>query len=252
MKSMICGINPVREALKAAGENRAEIDCICVSFRRKDSLISGIVGEARRMGIAVRECAPEELYSITGGAPHQGVIAYLRGGYRYIDLDDLLGVWKGSGERAFFLLLDSIQDPQNMGSLLRAAHTAGTHGVVVPKDRSCPVTAAVIKASAGAAMHTPVAMVTNLRDAIKRLKDEGVWVVGVEAGSEKSIYRADLEGDIAIVVGSEGKGLRRLVKEECDFCVHIPMRGVVNSLSSAQAGVVALFEARRQRDRAGK
>jgi 23S rRNA (guanosine2251-2'-O)-methyltransferase len=148
---------------------------------------------------------------------------------------------------AFFLVLDSIQDPQNMGSLVRTAHAAGVHGVIVPKDRQSSVTATVVKASAGATEHIPIARVTNLAQTLERLKKENVWVLAVETGCKEDIFTSELKRDLAIVIGSEGKGIRRLVRERCDFCVTIPMAGKVNSLNAAQAGAVALFEARRQR-----
>ena len=247
MKRIIYGINPVKEALKAE-DTVDSVEKIFVSGRRKDRLIDDIIKEARRKGIEIKETAQDELTNIAKTSSHQGILAFMSGEYPYRGLPELIEIWKKSGERAFFLLLDSIQDPQNMGALIRSAHAAGAHGVIVPKDRSCPVTASVIKASAGAALHTPIAMVTNLREAIKRLKDEGAWVYAIETSAEKSIYSLDLKGDVAIVIGSEGKGIRRLVMEESDFCAFIPMKGKVNSLNAAQAGTVVLFEARRQRD----
>ncbi len=249
-KRVVYGINPVAEAFRSRGDSGAIVELL-VSEKRGDRLVERIVGEARSRNIPVRKVTPADLTRICGRPAHQGVAAVLRGGFPYRSLDDLIDAWRRTGGAAFFLVLDCIQDPQNLGSLLRAAHCAGVNGVVVPKDRSCPVTSTVVKASAGATEHTPVARVTNLREALKRLKQEGVWIVGIEADSPKSIYEEDLAVDLALVIGSEDRGIRRLVRRECDLCVHIPMRGLVNSLNAAQAGAIALFEARRQKDCAG-
>ncbi len=179
-------------------------------------------------------------------------MAVLRAEFRYAELEELIDRWKKSGGPAFFLVLDSIQDPRNMGSLVRTAHAAGVHGLIVAKDRSAPVTPVVVKASAGATEHLPIARVTNLVQAIKKLKEEGVWVLAVETGSAEDIFTADLKRDLAVVIGSEGKGIRRLVMEKCDFSAFIPMGtipmgGRVGSLNASVAGAIALFEARRQR-----
>ncbi|MBI5599902.1 MAG: 23S rRNA (guanosine(2251)-2'-O)-methyltransferase RlmB [Deltaproteobacteria bacterium] len=245
MKFTVYGINPVVEALRGACK---DVESVLVSADREDRAVKEIILLSRSKGIEVKRLSADELTRISGNASHQGVAAFLKGAYPYRDIEDAIKIWKDSGETAFFLVLDSIHDPQNMGSLIRSALAAGVHAVIVPRDRSCPVTAAVVKASAGAAMHAAIARVTNLREAIKRLKEEGVWATAVELGSEQTIYASDLKGDIAIVIGSEGEGIRRLVREECDFRAHIPMRGAVNSLNAAQAGAVALFEARRQKD----
>jgi 23S rRNA (guanosine2251-2'-O)-methyltransferase len=162
-------------------------------------------------------------------------------------LDDLIQAWKKSKRPAFFLILDSIQDPQNLGSLIRTAEAAGAHGVVIPKDRASEITPTVVKASAGATAHVSIAMVTNLVNAISTLKDEGVWVAAIEADASQSIYNTDFKSDTAVVIGSEGAGIRRLVKKTCDFSVAIPMSGKVNSLNAAQAGAVTMFEILRQR-----
>jgi len=242
---IVYGINPVREAIRAGGGN---IERIIASGHRRDRTLDAVLREALSMNLRVERVAPDELVRLCGGAQrHQGVAALMKGGYGYRSLEDLIASWKGGGEKALFLMLDSIQDPQNMGALIRSAHSAGASGVIVPKDRSSEITPVVAKASAGATEHTAVARVTNLRNAIKLLKERGVWVIGVEADSGRSIYEADLTTDVAMVIGSEGSGIRRLVREECDYCVSIPMKGRVGSLNAAQAGTVALFEAMRQR-----
>lgn len=239
----IYGINPVTEALRA-GKN---IDRVVVSDTRGDKAVVSIMKAATDKGIEVKRAPEDELRRISKTEKHQGVAAVLAEDFRYRDLEDLIRAWKESGDQAFFLILDSIQDPQNLGSLVRTANAAGVHGIVIPKDRASEVTSTVVKTSAGATEITPIARETNISRAIERLKEEGVWVAAIEAGCRDTVYSADLDRDIALVIGSEGRGIRRLVRENCDFCVSIPMYGEISSLNAAQAGAVALFEARRQR-----
>jgi 23S rRNA (guanosine2251-2'-O)-methyltransferase len=242
MNRIIYGINPVKEALKS---RTGEIEKIVVSKQRRAP--EEVIKAAAKKNLVLERLPAKEMDRLAGTTKHQGLLAFLRGGYRYAEIHELIEVWKRSGEMALFLVLDSIHDPQNMGSLVRTAHAAGVHGVIVPRDRQSSVTSTVVKASAGATEHTPIARVTNLAQAIERLKKENVWVLGVETGCKEDIFTSDLKRDLAIVIGSEGRGIRRLVKQRCDFCVTIPMAGEVNSLNAAQAGAVALFEARRQR-----
>lgn len=240
---VVYGVNPVAEALRSSSD---KIEKIMLGPERGGKPVFDIIKAAEEKNIAVERTTPEELQRLSGTPKNQGVVAFLYGEFRYSDIEDLIGIWKNSGGPAFFLILDSIQDPQNLGSLIRAANAAGVHGVIIPKDRACEVTPTAVKASAGATEHTPVAMVVNLSRAIERLKEEGVWAAGVETGGE-DIYKSDLDRDLALVIGSEGKGIRRLVKEACDFIVTIPMAGKINSLNAAQAGAIAMFEAKRQR-----
>lgn len=239
----IYGINPVTEALRA-GKN---IDRVVVSEARTDKTVASIIKAASDMGVEVRRAPEEEIKRLAKTEKHQGVAAVIAEDFRYRDIEDLIGAWKGSGEQAFFLILDSIQDPQNLGSLIRTANAAGVHGIIIPKDRASEVTSTVVKTSAGATEVTPIARETNITRAIERLKEEGVWVAAIEAGCRDTVYNADLDRDLALVIGSEGRGIRRLVRESCDFCVSIPMYGEISSLNAAQAGAVAMFEARRQR-----
>ncbi len=242
---IVYGINPVAEALAAA---RGGISEVLVSGKRKDKSIDLIVRSARAKKIKVTSAEPQRLNKAAGTDFHQGVVAIFKGEYPYCDIEDIIDDWHASGLPAFIMILDCIQDPQNLGSLVRAAHCAGVNGIVIPKDRAVQVTPAVVKASAGATEHSLIARVTNLRDAIKKLKDAGVWIAGIEAGFGDTIYNTELDGDIAVVIGSEGSGMRRLIREECDYQVSIPMKGRVNSLSAAQAGAVAVFEVARQRE----
>ncbi len=240
---IIYGINPVKEALKASPES---IERVLISKERAFGT-GDIIKAAQAKNIEVRRLPQKELAALAGTQKHQGVAASIIGEFRYKDIEDLISSWKIAKEPAFFLVLDSIQDPQNLGSLIRASVAAGVHGIIIPKDRACEVTPAVVKASAGASEHALIAREVNLTRAVERLKEEGVWAAAIEAGCKDDIYKTDLKRDLAIVVGSEGKGIRRLVRESCDFCVSIPMSGALNSLNAAQAGAIAIFEARRQR-----
>lgn len=239
---IIYGVNPVAEALRSPS---GAVERIIFSESRQ--VPSGLMDAAKKKGVEIKKVPRRELDRLAGTVSHQGVAAVVRGEFRYKDLEDLTAAWKESGQRAFFLILDSIQDPQNLGSLIRASDAAGVHGIIIPKDRACEVTPAVVKASAGATEHARIAREVNISRAMDRLKEDNVWVVGIEAGGARDIYSVDLDMDLAIVVGSEGRGIRRLVREKCDLCVSIPMAGRLNSLNAAQAGAIAMFEARRQR-----
>lgn len=240
---VIYGVNPVMEALRSPDR----IERIMIADSRADKTAFEVIKTSKGKGIDVKKVPNEEIDRLTGTRKHQGIAAVLIGEFVYKDIEDLISIWKRSNELAFFLILDSIQDPQNLGSLIRTANAAGMHGIIIPKDRATEVTPAVVKASAGATEHVAIARETNLTRAIERLKEENVWIAGIEADCREDIYTEDLKRDLAIVVGSEGKGIRRLVRESCDFCLSIPMAGKVNSLNAAQAGAVAMFEARRQR-----
>ncbi len=239
---IVYGTNPVLEALKAGG-----VEKVIVASGKSNRAATGVIRAAKEASAVVARASAAELDRLAGTSAHQGVVAFISGGFAYRDIEELIAAWKKSGEPALFLVLDSIQDPQNLGSLVRTACAAGVHGVVIPKDRASEVTPVVAKASAGATEHVMIAREVNIARAIERLKRENVWVAAIEAGCPGSIYSTDLAGDIAIVVGSEGRGIRRLVRESCDFCLSIPMAGRLNSLNAAQAGAVAMFEARRQR-----
>ncbi|VAV84460.1 23S rRNA (guanosine(2251)-2'-O)-methyltransferase [hydrothermal vent metagenome] len=242
---IVYGINPVTEAL-AAG--RGAISEILISTKRRDKSFDAIVKKAAARKIKVTKAEQRRLGEVAGTDGHQGVVAVFKGEYPYCDIEEILDNWRASGEAAFILILDCIQDPQNFGSLVRAAHCAGVQGIVIPKDRAAQVTPAVVKASAGATEHSLIARVTNLREAIRKLKDAGVWIAGIEASFGETIYNTELDGDIAVVIGSEGSGMRRLIREECDYQVSIPMKGQVNSMNAAQAGAVAVFEVARQKE----
>lgn len=242
---IIYGVNPVVEALRSS---RDSIDRIMIADTRSGKT-EELKKAARDRGVQVFTAPRFELDKLARTTEHQGIIAYIRGEFSYKDIEDLVSEWKRTGERGFFLILDSIQDPNNLGAIIRTAYAAGVHGLIIPKDRACEVTPAVAKSSAGATEHVMIARETNLVRAIERIKEENVWAAAIEAGCKDDIYSADLTTDIALVIGSEGKGIRRLVKESCDLFLSIPMAGDFNSLNAAQAAAVAMFEARRQRTR---
>ncbi|MFQ5427679.1 MAG: 23S rRNA (guanosine(2251)-2'-O)-methyltransferase RlmB [Thermodesulfobacteriota bacterium] len=244
--AVIYGVNPVREALLA---RNARIEKVLVARDTRGKTLSAIISTAMKLGIPVERVSAARLTSTAKTDKHQGVAAHLRGGFGYSGLEEILikvRKDRAAGRRAFVLVLDSIKDPGNLGSLMRAASCAGALGVIIPRDRACPVTAVVEKASAGAVSHVAVARVTNLARAVRELKEEGLWAVALEADGERDIYSADLSGDMALIVGSESAGVRRLVREASDECLSIPMAGTVGSLNAAQAGAVAMFEALRQ------
>lgn len=245
MREIIYGRQPVRETLRAG---RRQIFKLLLAAGLKPSGIVGeIVALARKAGVPTQKVDRRELDRLGDELNHQGLAAEVTP-YPYADLPDLLRPAREAGESPFLLLLDHVQDPQNLGSLLRSAEAAGVHGVVIPGRRAAGVTPAAVRASAGAAEHLPVALVTNLVQAMKSLQAEGVWLAGLEATPEAQLYTiADLSGPLGLVVGSEGQGLARLVRETCDFVIRLPLYGQVESLNAAVAGAIALYEARRQR-----
>jgi 23S rRNA (guanosine2251-2'-O)-methyltransferase len=209
-----------------------------------------LLREASRLGIPIASADRRELDRMAAGANHQGVVAEVLP-FVYSSLDEILAESGVRGEPAFILVLDCIQDPQNLGTLLRTAEAVGIHGVVIPRHRAAEVTPAVEKASAGAVEHLRIAQEANLTLVIQRLKAAGLWVAGIEDTPAATDYtKANFSGPVGIVVGSEGKGISRLVRESCDFTLRLPMRGRVTSLNAAVAGSVVLYEALKQRAKA--
>ncbi|MDF2668402.1 MAG: methyltransferase [Paenibacillus sp.] len=178
--------------------------------------------------------------------PHQGVVAQVTA-YDYIELEELINKAQENGNVPFLLILDEIEDPHNLGSILRTADCAGVHGVIIPKRRSVGLTATVSKTSAGAIEYVPVARVTNLAQTIERLKEAGIWIAGADVSGEQNVYKADFKMPLAIVIGNEGKGIGRLIKDKCDFLVTLPMQGRINSLNASVAASVLMYEVVRQR-----
>lgn len=238
----VYGINPVMEALR--GKRRA-FELFIVAHE-KERRVEKIVTLAAERGVPVRRRERDDLVRLCGTQHHQGVALRMEA-FAYTDLDEIVTIWRKSSEPGLLLVLDSIQDPHNLGALVRSAACAGAHGVVIPRDRAAGVTATVEKASAGAVETIPVAQVTNLVQALQRLKDEGFWIYGTSDEASDSIYSQRMTGNIAIVIGSEGEGVRPLVRKSCDAMVSIPLKGGVNSLNASVAGGIVLFEIVRQR-----
>lgn len=247
-KRIVYGINPVKEAMRSGAEFDRLLVLPGTSGSGKQAGAQGeLVKQAQAHAIRVETAEASELKRISGTENHQGLVAVMRHAFEYSDLDDIIEGFNQSSEKALILILDSIEDPQNMGTLIRSAEAASADGVIIPKDRSARITGTVSKASAGAIEHVRIHVATNINSAIKRLKEAGVWVVALEADSKDSISSIDLDIDVALVIGSEGKGIRRLVKENSDLCASIPLVGKTGSLNAAQAGTIALYEVRRQR-----
>ena len=239
---ILVGRNAVFEALKAGrGINR-----ILVAQGAKEAALAPLLSLAREQGVPVRANKREKLDQLAPDMRHQGVIAYAAP-VAYASLDDVFACAEEKGEPPLLLLLDEIEDPHNFGALLRTADAAGVHGVLVPERRGCALTATVAKTSAGAVEHVRVVRIGNIVQEMERLKDRGLWLVGADMAGEHDLFHADLTGPLVIVIGNEGKGLGRLVKETCDFLVQIPMQGAINSLNASVAGALLMYEAKRAR-----
>jgi 23S rRNA (guanosine2251-2'-O)-methyltransferase len=239
---LIEGRNAVIEALRAG----TAIDKIYIAKGETDAALGHIASTARERGVVVVEADRRKLDGMSRTKSHQGVIA-VSAVREYVEVDDILAAAREKGEAPLIVVCDELSDPHNLGAVIRTAECAGAHGVVIPKRRSAGLTAIVAKTSAGAVSYLPVARVPNLTALLKDLKKEGLWVFGTAADGPTSLYEADLKGPAAIVIGSEGDGMSRLVREQCDFLVSIPMRGRVNSLNASAAAAVVLYEAVRQR-----
>ena len=239
---IIEGRNAVIEALRS-GEN---IDKIYLAKGETDKTLGHIASRAREKGIVVVEADRRKLDGMSRTHAHQGVIA-LAAMREYVTVQSLLDTAEEKGEAPLLVVCDEISDPHNLGAILRTAECAGAHGVIIPKRRSAGLTAIVGKTSAGAVSYMPVARVSNLPATLEELKKKGIWVYGTAAEGATSLYDADLKGPAAIVIGSEGDGMSRLVAENCDFLVSIPMRGRISSLNASAAAAILLYEAVRQR-----
>ncbi len=236
------GRNPVMEALHS---NRP-IDKIYVQSGEKNGSVLKILSLAREKRIPVMEVEKNKLDKMSSTNAHQGVIASVAA-KEYSTVEDILAFAREKGEPPFIVICDDISDPHNLGSIIRTANAAGVHGVIIPKRNGVGLTATVAKTSAGAIEFTRVAKVTNIAKTIDMLKENNVWVVGADMDGEKNIYEHDFSGSVAIVIGSEGFGISRLVKEKCDFIVNIPMVGKISSLNASVAGALMIYEALRGR-----
>ena len=237
------GRNPVLEALRAG---RPINKVLLAEGIGRHSNIAEVVALAKTAGITVDWVDRRAIERLSPGMPSQGVAA-IAAAKAYADLDEILQAARQRGEAPLLLLLDGIEDPQNLGAIVRSADGAGVHGVVIPERRAVGLTSAVARASAGAIEYVPIAREGNLSNAIARLKKEGVWVVGVDAAAERDYTLVDFKQPTAIVIGGEGKGVSRLVKERCDLLASIPMRGKVTSLNASVAAALVMYEAVRQR-----
>ena len=238
---MIYGINTVTEALKARGR---AFEWVGVAKERHDIRLKRIIEDCRKIGVQVRVLTRVELDQLAVPGAHQGVVA-VTSAKQYTDLDDLVAARRG--EHSLIVVLDGIEDPHNLGAILRTADAAGADGVVIPERRSAAVTGTVAKVSAGASEHLPVAKVTNISRALEELKEKEIWVVGLDERGQQSYDTVDYKMHCAVVLGAEGKGLHDLVGRHCDFLVSIPMLGQVPSLNVSVAAGVVLYEVVRQR-----
>ena len=239
---VIEGRNAVTEALRTG----TVIDKIYILKGETDAALGHIASTARSKGIVVVDADRRKLDRMSVTHSHQGVIA-LCAVREYASVDDILAAAREKGENPLIVVCDELSDPHNLGAVIRTACCAGAHGVIIPKRRSAGLTAVVAKTSAGAVSHIPVARVPNITALLKELKQEGVWIFGTARGGSTSLYEADLKGPAAIVIGSEGSGMSRLVSQECDFTVSIPMKGDLDSLNASAAAAILLYEAVRQR-----
>ena len=241
-ENIIEGKNAVTEALRAG---RA-LDKVFLVRGSTDRALAFIASSARSAGAAVTECDRRKLDAMSATGSHQGVIA-VAAARAYCALEDILARAEALGEDPFVVVCDGIEDPRNLGAIIRCAECAGAHGIVIPKHRSAGLTAAADRSSAGAAEHMLVARVPNLPAALEEMKRRGLWIYGAEAGGGSPLWKTDMKGPICLVIGSEGAGMGRLVRDSCDFVMDIPLRGKVNSLNASAAAAVLMYEIVRQR-----
>lgn len=238
---VIEGRNAVIEAFRAG----KTIDKLFVLEHCKEGSMNTVLREAKKQGTVINYVKRERLDQMSETGKHQGVIAYIAA-YEYGSVEDILKKVEDKGEQPFVIILDDIEDPHNLGAIIRTANLAGAHGVIIPKHRASGLTATVVKASAGAINYTPVAKVTNISKTIEELKEKGLWFVCADMDGT-TMYDLDLKGPIGLVIGNEGKGVSRLVKEKCDFIAKVPMFGDIDSLNASVAAGVLAYEIVRQR-----
>ena len=238
---LIFGVNPVKESLQGT---RGAYN-LYVQISATDHRVEKIIRLAEDRGVPVHRRDKNDITKMCASSHHQGIALEVEP-FQYTDFDDLMTAVGQSGTSGFILVLDAIQDPHNLGALIRSAACAGVNGVVIPKDRACGITAAAEKTSAGAVETVPVAMVTNIAQTLETLKKLGYWVYGLDGGARQSVYGTDFSGNVVLVVGGEGEGIRPLVRKQCDVVMSIPQYGGVSSLNASVAGGVALFEIARK------
>ena len=240
-EDVLVGRNAVLEALRSG----RGINKLLVADGDREGSVVEILAMAKERGVVVQAVERARIEAVAGGMRHQGVLAYVAP-VAYAEVEDMLKRAEERGEEPFLLLLDELEDPHNLGALMRTADAMGIHGILVPKRRSVPLNATVAKTSAGAVEYVPVARIGNVVQTLKSLKEKGFWVAGADMEG-KVCYEADLTGPLVLVVGSEGKGMARLTKETCDFLVQIPRSGRINSLNASVAGSILMYEVMRQR-----
>lgn len=239
-ENIIIGRNPVTEALKSG----REMEKLLIAKDAEGS-IKKIIGMAKDKKLPYQFLEKSALDRIADGRAHQGVIAYVSN-FEYCDVEDILEKARGKGEDPFVIILDGIEDPHNLGAIMRTADGAGAHGIVIPKRRAAGITDVVAKASAGAVEYVPVAKVSNIAQTVDKLKELGVWIGACDMeGTEYDM--ANLKGSLALVIGAEGQGISRLIKEKCDFSISIPMSGQIQSLNASNAAAILMYEVKRQR-----
>ena len=242
LSDQIEGRNSILELL----ESERDINKILIAKGERHGSINKIITIAKQRKILIAEVERQKLNAISETNNHQGVIAIVPP-FNYVEVEDILNEAKTKNEDPFVLILDGIEDPHNLGSIIRTAETAGVHGVIIPKRRAASVNATVSKASAGAVEHVKIARVNNINETIKYLKEEGLWVCGTDGDAKEYYYKQNLKGPMAIVIGSEGFGMSRLVKENCDFLVKIPMKGKITSLNASVSAGIVIYEVLKQR-----
>lgn len=241
MEDKIIGRNPVMEAIRSG----RSIEKILIKKGKYEGSVIPIIKKAKSAGIIIQEVDKAKLDALSEGGNHQGIVAYVSA-YEYAKVNDILQKAYNMDEKPFVIICDRVTDPHNLGAIIRTANCVGAHGVIIPKRNSAGLNSITAKTAAGAVEYTPVAKVTNIAQTLDDLKKEGLWIVGADMDGEE-MYNIDLKGAVGLVIGSEGEGISRLVKEKCDFIASIPMGGDINSLNASVAAGVLMYEALRQR-----
>ena len=244
MEDIVIGRNSILELIKSG----KDINKLYIQKGNRHGSINEIISRARENKIVIKEVEKNKLDEMCENQNHQGVIATVPP-FEYSDIDDILNLAKQKNEDPFIVILDEIEDPHNLGSIIRTAECAGAHGVIIPKRRSAEVNSTVNKTSAGAVQYVKVARVNNLNDTIKYLKENDVWIYGTDAGAKSYYNEQNYKGGVAIVIGSEGYGMNKLVAKNCDFLVKIPMKGKVNSLNASVSAAIMMYEVLNQRSK---
>lgn len=241
-EDIVIGRNAVRELIKSD----RTIESLYISKGKMEGSINEIIKLAKDKGIVIKEVDKKKLDSLSSNNVHQGVVAVVTP-YKYADVEDILSYAKEKNESPFIIILDELEDPHNLGSIIRTAELCGVHGIIIPKRRNVGVTSTVYKSSVGAIEHVKVAKVTNINSVIDKLKDEGVWVYGADIMGDEYSFDTNFDGSVALVIGSEGKGISRLTLKKCDKLVKIPMVGKINSLNASVAAGILMYEVLKSR-----